>query len=120
MCAGTPTTVEFGGTSVRTTEPAPTREFSPDGDVAQDVGVVADEDAVADRGMALAVALAGAAQRHALVHGHVAAHDGGFADHHAGRVVDEQPPPEQRAGMNVDAGVEAGHLRENARGRRSL
>ena len=86
-----------------------------DGDVAEDVGVVADEDAVADGGVALAVALAGAAQRDALVHGHVAAHDGGFADHHAGGVIDEQAPAEQRAGMDVDAGEEAAHLRENAR-----
>ena len=60
------------------------------GNVAQHIGVVADEDAVADGGVALAVAFAGSAQRDALVHGDVAAHDGGFADDHAGSVIDEE------------------------------
>ncbi len=90
------------------------------GDVAQDVGVVADEDAVAEGGVALAVALAGAAERDALVEGDVAADDGGFADDHAGGVIDEEPPAEQRAGMDIDAGEEAGDLREHAGRRRSL
>ena len=87
-----------------------------DGDVAEDVGVVADEDAVADGGVALAVALAGSAQGDALIEGDVAADDGGFADDDAGGVVDEEAAAEQRAGMDVDAGEEAGDLRENARG----
>ena len=65
--------------------------------------------------MALAVALAGAAQRDALVHGHVAAYNGGFADDHASGVIDEEPPAQERAGMDVDAGKEARNLRENAR-----
>ena len=115
MCAGTPTTVEFGGTSVEHHRAGADARVLAHGHVAQDIGVVADEDAVADGGVALAVLLAGAAQRDALVHGHVAAHDGGFADDHAGGVVDEETPAEQRAGMNIDAGEEAADLREDAR-----
>jgi hypothetical protein len=106
MCAGTPTTVELGGTYAGVLAHC---------DVAQYVGIVADKDPVANRGVALAVALAGSAQRHALVHGHVAAHNGRFADHHAGCVVNKQPATQQRTGMDVDAGEEAAHLREYPR-----
>ena len=60
--------------------------------------------------MALAVALAGSPQRHALVDGHVAGHDGGLTDHHSCCVIDEQPPAQQRAGMNIHSGEEAGYL----------
>jgi len=49
--------------------------------------------------MALTVTLAGAAQRHALVQSHVVAHNGGFADDHAGGVIDEQAAgPRKRRG----------------------
>ena len=107
MCAGTPTTVELGGTSVEHHRARADARVLAHRDVAQDVGVVADEDAVAERGVALAVALARAAQRDALVEGHVAADDRSFADHHAGGVIDEEPPAEQRAGMNIDSGQKA-------------
>ena len=65
--------------------------------------------------MALAVLLAGAAQRHALVHRHVVADYGGFTDDHPHGVVDEQPPSQLRAGVNINAGEEAGDLREQPR-----
>ena len=63
--------VSWAGHRKGTTEPAPTREFSPTVMLAQNVGVVAEEDAVAVGWMALAMALAGSAKRHALVQGHV-------------------------------------------------
>src|ERR1017187_10530467 len=85
------------------------------GDVAQDVGVIPNKDAVAQRGMPLADVLARAAQGHALVHGHVVAHDGGLANHHAHPVIDKQPPPNARAGMNLNAGMETSDLRHRPR-----
>jgi hypothetical protein len=87
-----------------------------DGDVAEDVGVVADEDAVADGGVALAVALAGAAESDSLVDGDIAADDCRFADDDARCVVNEEPATEECGGVNIDAGVEAGDLGDDARG----
>ena len=92
-----------------------------DGDIAEHVGVVADEDAVADGGVALAVAFAGAAQGDALIDGDVAADDRGFADDDAGGVIDEEPTAEQRAGMNIDAGDRSGRsAKERARAAAAL
>ena len=45
----------------------------------------------------------------------VVAHLGGFADHHAGRVVDEQAGAEHRTGMDVDPGQDAGELHRYVR-----
>ena len=58
--------------------------------------------------------LAGAAQRHALVQRDIVAYDRGLADDHAHSVVDEQPPPDLRAGMDFDAGDQAGGLGQRA------
>ncbi len=65
--------------------------------------------------MPFAVAFSGSAERDALVDGHIAAHDRGFANHHACCMVDKKPPPQQRAGMDINAGIEARDLREDAR-----
>ena len=46
----------------------------------------------------------------------VVAHLGGFADHHTSRVVDEQAGSDDRAGMDVDPGQDAGDLTERASG----
>jgi len=91
-----------------------------DGDVAEHVGVVPYKDAIAECGVALAVPLAGAAERDALVESDVAADDGGFADDNAGGVIDEEAAAEQRTGMDVDAGEEAGEPRKNTCGQAQL
>ncbi len=90
ICAGTPTTVEFGGTVAEHDRTGSYARVLSDRNVAENVGVVADEDAVAKSRMPLAVALAGAAQRDSLIERDVAAHNGRFADNNAIRVIDEE------------------------------
>ncbi len=84
----------------------------PDGDVAENFRASADDDVVFDRGMPLAVLLAGASQSHALIKSHVIAHDRRLADHDAHAVIDEQPPSNLGSGMNFDSGEQARDLRE--------
>ena len=74
-------------------------------DRAEHLRARADDHAVAQRGMPLAVLLAGAAQRYALVQRHVVADLRRFADDDARAVVDEQPVADRRAGVNLDAGA---------------
>ena len=120
MWAGTPTTVELGGTSDEDNGASADARVCADGDVAEDVGVVADEDAVAEGGVALAVSFAGAAERDSLIERDVAAHDGGFADDDAGSVVDKEAAAKQRAGMDVDAGEKRANCESMRAGRRSF
>ncbi len=61
-----------------------------------------------------------AAERYALVHGDVAADDGRFADDNSGGVIDEEPRPEKRARMNIDARIESADLRKDARAEAQL
>jgi len=68
------------------------------GDVAQNIGVVADENTVTDGRMTLSMALARAAQSDALIDRHAAANDGRFPDHDSCRMIDKEPPPQQSAG----------------------
>ena len=63
--------------------------------------------------MALAVLLAGAAQRDALVQQHVVADLRGLADHHAHAVIDEEAAADARAGMNLDARQSARKLADH-------
>ena len=56
------------------------------------------------------------AERDPVVDHHVVADLGGFADHHAHAVVDEEPAPDGRAGMDLDAGEEARELRQHPGG----
>src|SRR5579871_2678528 len=71
--------------------------------VSEDLGSCSDHDIVPDGWVAFAFFLARSAQRHALVHKHVLADFGGFADHHAHAVVDKTSPANGRPGMNFDA-----------------
>ncbi len=75
----------------------------------------ADQHVVAERRVALAVVLAGAAERDALVQCAVVADLGRLADHDAHAVVDEQILPDFRAGMNLDARTPARALGDHAR-----
>src|SRR3989304_4769354 len=88
---GTPTTTQFGGTSRTTTDPAPMRALSP---------------------MVIAPMIAAPEQ------GHVGADPGGLADDDAHAVVDEEPRPQPRRGMDLDARQEAAEVRNEARERR--
>ena len=84
-------------------------------DVAENFRAAADHHAVFDRGMPLAVLLAGASESHALIESHIVADDRGLADHDAHAVIDEQAAPNLRAGMNFDSGQQTRNLREPAR-----
>ena len=84
-----------------------------DQDVAQHLGSGPDNDVVAQGRMALALLITGAAERHALVEQHIVADLGGFPDDHAGAVVDEEPPPDGCARMDLDARKKAAELRNN-------
>lgn len=63
---------------------------------------------------ALAVVLAGAAERNALIQRAVIADHGRFADHDAHAVVDEQIFPDCRPGMDLNARAPAGALGDHA------
>ena len=65
-------------------------------------------------GVALAFFLAGPAQRNALIQQDVVADLGGLADHHPHAVVDEEPPADLCARVNLDPGGRAIDLRNNA------
>ena len=65
--------------------------------------------------MPLASLFAGAAQRDALVEGHVVADLGGFADDHAHAVIDEEAPADLGAGMDLDSGDPSRDLRQASR-----
>ena len=74
----------------------------------------ADQHVVADGGMALAVVLAGAAQGDAVVDQAVVADLGGLADDDAHAVVDDQAAADRGAGVDLNAGPEAGPLGDSA------
>ena len=104
------------------------RNFFDDNGIGADPAVVADLDRaenfragaddhpVADGRMTLAGVCAGSAERDAVINRDVVADLGGFADHHAGGVVDEQAGAQGRTGMDVDPGQDPGDLTERAGG----
>ena len=59
-------------------------------------------------------------QGHALVQAAVAPQNTGFADNHAGAVVDEEILADGRAGVDVNARARMGHLGNDARDHRNL
>ena len=111
MWPGTPTTVELSGTSRSTTGACADAAIFADGDVAQDLRAGANHDIVADRRMPFPVFLARAAQGHALVQRDIVANDHRLAIDHTHTVVDEQTPPNLRAGMDFNTGDQARSLR---------
>ena len=64
--------------------------------------------------MSLHVFETGATERHALIDGAVIADLGGFANHHAHAVIDDEPAANARAGVNFNAGEEACPMRDPA------
>ena len=85
------------------------------GDVSQNVGAIAHEDAVAQGRMTLAFLLAGASQGYVLVESDVVADNRSLADDHAHAMIDEQAPSDVRSGVYLNAGPEARHLRAKTR-----
>ncbi len=116
-----PTTTTPAGTSWTTTALAPTRAPAPDRDRPQHLGAGADDGAIADGRMALVVDLGRriqrgrhAAQGNAVVERHVVADLRRLADHHAHAVVDEEPPPDRRTRVDLDAREPAPELGNEA------
>ena len=70
-------------------------------DIADDLGARADQHAVGDLRMAVAVFLAGAAERHVMQHRDVVADHRGLADHEAGGVIEEDAAADLRRRMDV-------------------
>ena len=70
-------------------------------DIADDAGARADQHAVADLRMAVAVILAGAAERDAVQHRDVVADHRGLADHEAGGVIEEDAAADLGGRMDV-------------------
>ena len=74
----------------------------------------ADHHAVLQGGVALAGPGAHPAQRDSVIKGDICADLGGFADHHAHAMIDEQARPDGRAGVDFDACQTARHLGQHA------
>src|SRR5207248_2243966 len=83
-------------------------------DIAQHFGSGPYDDVVAQRGMAFAALIAGAAEGDSLVEQDVVADFGGFADDDAGAVIDEEAPAYGGAGVNLDSGEESADLGDDA------
>ncbi len=82
---------------------------------AKDGGVGADEDIIADRGMAFAAVFTGAAEGDVVKNNAVVADFGGFADDDAHAVIDKKSLADFGTGMDFNAGEEAGNLGDEAR-----
>ena len=85
-----------------------------DGDVSQYLGAASNGYVVAQRGVALACLIAGAAQGDALVERAVIANDRGLANNDAHGMVDEEVLADMCGGVNLDAGHMPGYLRHDA------
>lgn len=77
-----------------------------DDDVAEDVRIVAHEDAVAEGRVAFAAGFASSAEGDALVKRDVIADNRGFADDNADPVVDEETAADLSGRMDLNAGPE--------------
>ena len=116
---GMPTTVEWGGTEVTSTEPAPMRLSRPTVIGPEHRRAAEDRDLSLRSSDGACLGAARAAEGDALVERHVVADLGGLADHHAHAVIDEEAPTDLRARMDLDAGEEAAEVaHEAARGQR--
>src|SRR5512135_3391387 len=81
-------------------------------DRAEHLGASPHHHTIAQRRMALAMLPGGAAQRHAVIHGHIVADLRRLADHHTHAMVDEEAPANRRARMDLDAGKPAREMRD--------
>src|SRR6185437_6530193 len=91
-----------------------------DGDRSQYLGAGADDHAVAEGRVALALLERGAAQGHALIKGHLVADLGRLADHHPHAMVDEEAAADGGAGMDLDAGQDPAEMRQETAGQEPI
>ena len=82
--------------------------------------IVADDDTVAQGGMALSAAQRGTAQGDAVIEGDIVTDDRGLADNHTAAMVDEQPLAYDGARMNLDTGQQFANMRDHARQQRQF
>ncbi len=101
---GTPTTTEFGGTSLRTTLPLPILELSP----TLKEPSAGNNNIVADGGMALTLFFASTAESNSLIERDVAAKLGGFTDNKSHAVVNKKTRAKFSTGMDVYTSKKAG------------
>src|SRR5579862_8749468 len=86
----------------------------------ENLGACSDHDVVADRGVTLALLVAGSAERDAQVNENVVANLSGLADYHAHAVVDEETAADPGSRMDFDAGQKAGNLGDETRQNRDV
>src|SRR3989442_10315715 len=84
-------------------------------DAAQHLRAGSNNHAISQSGVPLALLVARAAERHALIKEEIVADLGSLADDHAGTVVDKEPAADARARMNLDPGEEPRRLRDHTR-----
>ncbi len=84
-------------------------------DIAEDLCARADDDVIAQGGVAFAAFFAGAAEGDALVDQRVVADDRRFADHDAHAMVNEDAAPDRCAGVDFDPREEAGEMGDQPR-----
>ena len=102
---GTPTTVAFSGTSGQHNGVGRHAGAVPHLEGTQHLGSAADQHIVADRRMALALVLAGAAQRNTVVKQDIVADLGSLTDDNAHAVVDHKAPADLGSGVDLNAGA---------------
>ena len=73
-----------------------------DRDGAKDFGACAHHHAIFDHGVAAARFHGRAAQRDTMIEGHIVADDGGFADHDAQTMIDEEVFADNGAGVDLN------------------
>ncbi len=88
-----------------------------DGDRPEDLRAHANENAVAYRRMALRLIETGTSEGDLVVHQHVVSNDRSLTDDHAGSVIDEQPPTDGCAGMNLYTREKSRQLGKRAGGK---
>lgn len=79
-------------------------------DIAKDLRPGADDDVIADGGMAFALFFAGTAEGDVLVDEDIVTDLSGLPDHHSHAVIDKEAPPYLGTGVYLDSGEEAANL----------
>src|SRR5580704_3546311 len=87
-------------------------------DIAEHFRAGAHDDAIANRGMALASLISCTTQRYALIQEAIITDFGCLADHHSKAVIYEKATADRSSWVDLDSGKEAADLREDARDQR--
>lgn len=81
---------------------------------AEQFGTRPNDYSVAEGGVAFAAAVPGATERDTVIDEHIVANNGGFTNHDAHAVIDEEAATNHRTRVNLDAGEETYGLRDCA------